>query len=539
MSNADENTVSHINSVFVKEGFPYKREALIEMLSLNVKNYDEEKATNLIKQLLYMRLLTKSTNKYKESSEGDYATDYEDLDFDDSKTWKSLSFTFVGLYYFNGVLIKSIPKYFQTDIDTTNPFEIEKDEVLPKFKQVLKVIEKYKDKLSQKIPSFDYDSDGNHLSLVLSIIQDYYENGLYNRDQTIKEINGNGTIDWDYTVNNYYPIIKNNKPYYLECRTVRRNLEEDNYFFRLHKAIITSCSKELKECDLNELMGFDELELSDEGKSDFGEEDEIIYNIEKELNSQFNTQKQETLKMLKTYIAGNEKTIKNSDDLKLFRVNKFDRVWEDVCRVAVGDDLDTKLGETIIKQLKESKSEHLKNLKADATYKDVMERPKWFPQENSDEYATSDPLILDSIKLYKDSLLIFDAKYYVPNLTLKKAAKESDESENKNTYTITNMPGIGDITKQYLYQLAYKDFSEITKIRITSNMFLMPKDDETKPNPLCEIRMEMFENLGISLQNIKVLQVSAKDMYECYLKDKPKELSYFMVKKEENEEMPE
>ncbi len=518
------NAEHHINSVYVKEGVSYSTEAIVNVLKLNANNFDEKKATNLIQQLINFHLLTKSKKEDSSNHDDDYASDWEDLDYSDSDTWKSLTFSFVGLYYYNGILIKSIPKYFKTkelDSKPDNSFN-DKDAVLPKFKQVLKVIEKYKERHSLKIAAVkESTKETNHLSLVLSIIEDYYEHGIYNNDQTIKELNGNGSIDWNYTVNNFYPLIKNNKPYYLDYLTVKRRSVDDSYFFRLHKAIISNCSRELKECDLIELMDFDELDLSDEEISDFGETETICYNIENELNTQFNTQKIETLKMILAYIHSGKNTIDDHDDFKLFRVNKFDPVWEEACRFAVGDDLKTKLGKLIANELKECNSEHLKSLGAESTFKDVMEHPRWYPDGRNEKFASSAPLKLDSIKYYNRSLYIFDAKYYVPSLTQK-------ESENKEQYKISDIPGVGDITKQYLYQLAYKEFSDTTGIRIVSNAFLMPKDDETKPNKFCDVKMNMFENLKIDFQNIQVLQVSAKDIFDCYLKEKPKSLDYFI-----------
>ncbi len=528
MISIDENIEPRINAVFVQEGFAYSKDSLITMLSLNEKNFERDKAVNLINSLLYRHLLTKSCKKTPESSEDDYATDWENLDYDESENWNTLSFAFVGLYYFNGILIKSIPKYFHEGVEATNTDSllIDKDIVLPKFKQVLRVIEKYKDNLSQKVSYANGDTRPNHLSLVLSILEDYYENGAYNNDQIVKEINGNGTIDWDYTVNNYYPLIKNNKPYYLEYRTIKRHFIEDNYFYRLHKTIITHCSRELKECDLIDLFDFDELELSDEELNDFGEKDVILYNIDRELNIQFNTQKQETLKLLKAYIDSKEKSISESDDFKLYRVGRFDQVWEEVCRYAVGDDLNSKLGGIIIDRLKKSSSEHLRNLKVVSTFKDIMERPKWYPEGENNKYATSAPLKLDSIKYHNNSLYIFDAKYYVPIITPR-------ESDNNEEYYITDMPGVADITKQYLYQLGYKSFADATGIKIVSNNFLMPKDDDSEPYPMCTIKMEMFEQLDASLQNINVLQVSAKDMYECYLRENAHSIDYFLVDSKE------
>ena len=59
-------------------------------------------------------------------------------------------------------------------------------------------------------------------------------------------------------------------------------------------------------------------------------------------------------------------------------------------------------------------------------------------------------LITISYQDEKVQFLIFDAKYYNINL-------EKGEELRKS--------GVGDVTKQYLYQLAYKSLYQIIKLR--------------------------------------------------------------------------
>lgn len=75
-------------------------------------------------------------------------------------------------------------------------------------------------------------------------------------------------------------------------------------------------------------------------------------------------------------------------------------------------------------------------------------------------------------------------------------------------------PGVGDVTKQYLYQLAYKKFIEAHHIAVVKNCFLMPteKDEIIKKGTA---RMPMLEALG--LENIQIRQLPAAMMNEYYL----------------------
>ena len=56
------------------------------------------------------------------------------------------------------------------------------------------------------------------------------------------------------------------------------------------------------------------------------------------------------------------------------------------------------------------------------------------------------------------NFVIFDAKYYLIQL-------EHDEE-------LRGQPGISDIVKQYLYQLAYKEFTDLHNITHVKNCFL-------------------------------------------------------------------
>ena len=87
-------------------------------------------------------------------------------------------------------------------------------------------------------------------------------------------------------------------------------------------------------------------------------------------------------------------------------------------------------------------------------------------------------------------------------------------------------PGIGDVTKQYLYQLAYKNFINDHNIAMVRNCFLMP----TEKNMVIHkgvARLAMLEALG--LENIHVFQIPAKKAYELYLERKKFDLSQLQL----------
>lgn len=66
---------------------------------------------------------------------------------------------------------------------------------------------------------------------------------------------------------------------------------------------MTKASKELNDAELLDLFEITGVDLTDEQLDDFGDKDYILYRIEQELNTQFNTRKQLLLKTIYAYIA--------------------------------------------------------------------------------------------------------------------------------------------------------------------------------------------------------------------------------------------
>lgn len=100
----------------------------------------------------------------------------------------------------------------------------------------------------------------------------------------------------------------------------------------------------------------------------------------------------------------------------------------------------------------------------------------------------------------KDWFIIFDAKYY--NLQLEKGK------------SLRGNPGVGDVTKQYLYQLAYKDFINTHGIAEVRNCFLMPTEKKDIVKKGCA-RMAMLE--ALNLKNIQIRLIPAAELYDNYL----------------------
>ena len=392
-------------------------------------------------------------------------------------------FTFVGVIVVAGRVLKCYPKYL---LSTEQP----RDEL----RQILKVLEKYNTK-EQIVRMFNDSSESsafNLLAVLLFLLQDYYENGVYSNTEDIIESNGSGEILWDKTINDTFTLLANNRPYYIDLQTKKRVTDDYDYFKRLHECVLTKASVELRDAGLLELFEITGVDLTDETLDDFGEDEYILYRIEKELNTQFNTRKQLLLKTIYAYIA-HSGSLYDMECLSLFGTNSFNLVWEGVC----ADIMDNQLGVRLdaLKLPKALKPEYDGNLRLI----ELIEKPLW----TATGKTAADTLTPDLISITGEQFIIFDAKYYNAQLIPGNAPK--------------GQPGIESVTKQYLYQLAYKKFIADHGFSIVKNCFLMPTENKEIEDH-GEVSMQMFFLMG--LQDIQVRFLPAKMVYESYLSSK-------------------
>lgn len=413
-------------------------------------------------------------------------------------------FSYVGLIIVgNKYVINCYPKYIPNE-----------NNIKDDFKQVLKVIRKYidsKKKFNRKLTYQTGDLEINSfdlLSLMLFFIEDYYENGVYSNIQNLLEINGNGEVNWDKTINDTYPFLRNNKPFYAELHTRYKINDLNDYFRLLHEYIITECSSNLKKADLLDYFDLTPVELSDKTFYDFGDKEFILKKLEKEVNMEFNTHKQKLLRSMHAYIS-NKDSFTNKNSLILYGVYKFEHVWEEMCSHVFNNILDERFGHLIksndklakrIQNLIYSKDEY--NL--DTTLHKLIEKPKWISKEGFQKFS-EDTYIPDIITFSNDNFIILDAKYY--SLTFERYED------------LAGKPGIESISKQYFYELAFKDFFEVLDFK---NAFLFPTYG-TKVENKGYVKLDMLHNLH--LQNIQIIMLPANEINDKYLNNDKMDIS--------------
>lgn len=474
-----------MKSVYIKE---QKRYLLSELSKLfNVNERKTKDFLKLLRSYGVLKIVSKSKDKKELSDIVDVDDEISDIDSDSENVYYYI-FTFVGIMIVSGIVLKIYPKYI-----------FKSDTPILQLKQILKVIEKQNKK--EQFIKFHNESlentSYNLLATILYLYNDYNEYGIYTTTQNIFEVNGNGEINWDKTINETFTLISNNKPFYPELIT-RKKIDDDNDYFKiLHEVILTQCSKQLKKTGLLELFEFEELNLIEKKIENLGDKDYILNKILKELNVQFNTRKKLLLKTMYAFIAS-ESELGDNSDFSLYGTNSFHVIWENVCAEVFNNVLNKKLSELSLPlKLKQEYNENHKLIS-------IIEKPNWNNEHGEFE---SDTLIPDLISIYQDNnqehkFIIFDAKYYTIKI---------------NGKSIIGQPGIESVTKQYLYQLVYKKFIEDHGFEQKNirNCFLLPTENSVVEE-LGNVSMEILTTLG--LEKIQVRLLPAEVIYSKYLK---------------------
>lgn len=463
-------------SEFVREQKRYTQKDLCRILECS-----EEKAIPLIRKLKEFGVLKAVQASDVQRDMSDLLDeDIEVADVEAGEDEYYYVFTFVGVIVVAGRVMKCYPKYL-----------LHSDQPKEELRLVLKVLEKYNTK-EQIVRMFNDSSESsafNLLAVLLFLMQDYFENGVYNNTEDIIESNGSGEILWDKTINETFTMLSNNRPYYTDLQTKKRVTDDYDYFKRLHECILTRASEELRDAELLDLFEMTGVDLTDEELSDFGDEEYILYRIEKELNTQFNTRKQLILKTIYAYID-HSGSLYDTDCLSLFGTNSFNLVWEGICADIMDNQLGIRLGALTLPT--PLKAEYDKSQRLI----DLIEKPLW----TATGKTANDTLVPDLVSIKNGQFIVFDAKYYNVQLEYGRAPK--------------GQPGIESITKQYLYQLAYQKFIIDHCFVGVSNCFLMPT--ENNEVECCgEVSMGILSALG--LKNITVRLLPAKLAYEYYL----------------------
>ncbi|WP_251158072.1 LlaJI family restriction endonuclease [Caniella muris] len=410
----------------------------------------------------------------------------------------SYQLVYVGLVLVDDLCIVAYPKY----LPGASPGNPGTDTLLV-MRQVFRVLRKIEGSYSGIAAVSEEGMRANdRLALMLMLLEHYGEYGVYSNYVRTLADNGPGDISWERTIASNLPFMSRERPVYMDYKTVESDRDAADFVTRLHRAVLTECSRFMQESGLASLLTLDEVWLSDAKVEDFGDADLVSYRLERERGLQFVTWKQEIIDLLLRYVGEDDSTVRKDAPLCL-GTSSFYHVWEETCKVAFDDALDKRLCDFDLELVAPF------DRMGTAKLIDIIPRPQWtIPsvggEEGCSEVAT---LIPDAVSLRHNGdggnvFAILDAKYYTPKLGTN----------------VRGVPGVESVTKQFLYQAAYRDFVLAHGYSRVINAFLVPSAGDVIEHVgrvrfpgVIAAEEEPFSNV------VELYSLPARRVFEAYL----------------------
>jgi hypothetical protein len=400
-------------------------------------------------------------------------------------------FRYVGIALVGATAFVCFPKYIRSDKPPVDELRF-----------MLRVVRKL-DGFGE-LPQAAYgENPTNRLAVMVRLLELYEEHGIYDNYEDSRDLNGNGVIDWGRTIDTIAPVLTDGQPVYLDYWTRKTRRDESDLVTRLHRAILTECSRFLCHSGIAGLLRLSEIELTDETPDDLGDADELDWRLERERASQFVTWRQETIDLMRLYL-GEGGIAAEADRVLCMGTTAYYHAWELACKVAFGDLLDKKLGNLPIELAGGWRG------KAGETLLQIIPRPLW-ERPSGVACGDVDTLIPDTVTFVRGGdgsrlFCIYDAKYYVP-------------SENGR---MTGQPGVESVTKQFLYQSAYRSFVLDHGFDHVVNAFLVPSEGN-EPRLLATVTFPgvVAKEASPFGNCIGMVALPAHDLFDCFLRDMP------------------
>ncbi len=186
-------------SRYVREQRRYTKNELRELFQ-----FSESEVVGFIRRLKVYGIVKTVRNTTQQAELSELAED--DLEVTDENTDNAdcfYVFPYVGVLTVGDRIMKCYPKYI------TATLEPERE-----LKQVIKVLQRYGSR--EQIINL-YNGDGqtnsfNLLAVMLFLLEDYHQYGLYTNSEDVVELNGEGSISWEQTIDRGFAILRNTGP---------------------------------------------------------------------------------------------------------------------------------------------------------------------------------------------------------------------------------------------------------------------------------------------------------------------------------------
>ena len=237
-----------------------------------------------------------------------------------------IQFIFVGMLLINNIPMFVIPKYVVND---------DEGQQLIIIKSIIRLMNSFSEREKLDSDEIEYLSlekeslEENIIPIMCYLLDDYLDNGIYMNEIEATEINGDGDINWERTIEEIDPVVINKQWLYSDFITYRNVLNENNYITKLHGTIINDCLKFFDDKQLNMIFDYSYISNVDNSFEEFDDYNNVCNEIDKEITIQFNDRKRRILQAMKLYIE--KKCGAREASLSLYGTRNFKWIWEVVC----------------------------------------------------------------------------------------------------------------------------------------------------------------------------------------------------------------
>jgi hypothetical protein len=381
----------------------------------------------------------------------------------------SISICFVGFSVWESWLLFFLPKGYPKSI---NKYVIEIGETMRLILQVLKkysfdtgINEPDPRRLSRSLT----DAKVSKFALAKWLADDFSRYGLYRKTKTKFTSSGYGVIDWNRTTSLKTAHISDGSVIYLNCIT-KNNINDDYYFLtRIHISVLDLCRRRY-----GGIINLDRQVIENEGITPLAEKN--LYELgpvylARELRHAYADRSINLLRMLDIFLKVHHPS--STTEFEIYGTSYFEHVWEKICSTVIGNDI--------------------------RTWASCVPNPAWI--SNSGEKVEAASIRPDIIRQFRsndlDAVLLADAKYY--SITMPPM--------------LSGNPGVGDIIKQLVYELAVISESNKRGLKFKGNFFIFPKTEQ--PSLFSVAGTASYE--GISAGPIKIIFLDLSKAMKLYL----------------------
>lgn len=496
-----------LREFFFREGSRYSEDQLKEAFG------DGILSENLINRLRARKII-RCGNELFDGDPDDLDVASNDMD--------KYGMRFVGVAVCGSRVIYSVPKYEgePSGDELTSDAEARKELTGHLLDVVSAVVKSGELKGTEQSEEGREEQSDNYLPIAFALISDYYENGLYVNERIETRQNLDGEILWDKTVNELSPVWVDDRPCYFDVFARKRRVNEEDFFTQLHQCILSEITSKISESGIVEFidrLGYPLPDvISDNEMLEFGDAELVVTRVNQELAIQFNTRKQEQLKLMRAYVYRRSQLRRS--EFGLLGTCSFHTVWEKACKTVFGDQMEQKIVRDLELEIDGYSKE--KRLLKDLPLGQYIEKPVWeIPgQDVKDGRAAKEKNTLrpDCLRIKNGTdgyFDIIDAKYYLIRC---------DDGK------LTGNPGVGDVTKQFLYDYEYRPLLRANGIPLNRehifNGFLVPgvpnegsNEKQPRATKFGEVKMPRLQCLGAEeLPPIQIWKINARWLLDAY-----------------------